>query len=718
MCTIDTQPGAVALVDKIAQSIALKAQTAANLRAWKATKRKGSKAARRMGAGMRSWQINRVAQERYSEGQWEQRVKRQLGGLLLKLLIDTAKIPANGGLVPAFKHKSEVQDPGDEHPSGRVWMTDEAELLIRQKAQEFAPLEPRVRPSRKPPGCPAIVPKLNPEGNTADLSNAPEVKEAIVTFSAVPWRINRRMLEIVEWIWETGGRREGEKNLKVPKCLAPEELKQRWAHWGYLEFSERNEASAHRGFERMLDRTQKRLSGRASEPPPAWYFQHNIDFTGRLYPLPRQPNHQGDDTSRALLEFDRAIPLGKAGRRWIMIHLANCCGQDKLPFGERVEWVRANEAMMRKWAEPDGYKRNEEWREQKKPLEALAAAIALYDEHDGGQHAMRLPVHGDASCNVLQHYVAMLRDERLALETNVYPDDKPHDFYQTVIDAAKASIDAAMAAVDAAMATVDAATGVPLIQPTLGTVMTRSVLKTTIMTLFYSVTERGALEQIVAAINEEGYHWQSDEDRKYVPRRMLYSIVMAIKGTKASSIAYWTMTWFNYLADHIASQEGVDEGKKEVHWTTPLGMIVQQRYRRMPRERIEVPGLQELTFQDWSPELPVDSSAQARAFAANYVHSLDAAHAMRTALVCRSEKIDVATVHDSYWAHACNMDRLRDIVRQQFYELHAGESRLNMLYGDVVSRYPHIQDWRPPPREASRQNFDLSRVLKSEYFLS
>lgn len=39
---------------------------------------------------------------------------------------------------------------------------------------------------------------------------------------------------------------------------------------------------------------------------------------------------------------------------------------------------------------------------------------------------------------------------------------------------------------------------------------------------------------------------------------------------------------------------------------------------------------------------------------------------MFTALACRDENITFAAVHDSYWTHACDVDRMGEILREQF----------------------------------------------------
>jgi len=49
------------------------------------------------------------------------------------------------------------------------------------------------------------------------------------------------------------------------------------------------------------------------------YFPHNMDFRGRVYPIPPHLNHMGADLNRGMLEFSDAKRVGKEGLRWLKI---------------------------------------------------------------------------------------------------------------------------------------------------------------------------------------------------------------------------------------------------------------------------------------------------------------------------------------------------------------------------------------------------------------
>ncbi|MCO5597930.1 hypothetical protein L7F22_052016 [Adiantum nelumboides] len=55
----------------------------------------------------------------------------------------------------------------------------------------------------------------------------------------------------------------------------------------------------------------------------------------------------------------------------------------------------------------------------------------------------------------------------------------------------------------------------------------------------------------------------------------------------------------------------------------------------------------------------------------NFIHSLDATHMFLTALECQSAELTFASVHDSYWTHACDIETMSDIIRDTFVRLHS-----------------------------------------------
>ena len=73
-----------------------------------------------------------------------------------------------------------------------------------------------------------------------------------------------------------------------------------------------------------------------------FYFPHNFDFRGRVYPIPPHFNHIGNDLVRGLLLFGKSKKVGKEGLRWLKIHTANLMGKDKAPIDQKLTFIEEN----------------------------------------------------------------------------------------------------------------------------------------------------------------------------------------------------------------------------------------------------------------------------------------------------------------------------------------------------------------------------------------
>lgn len=73
-----------------------------------------------------------------------------------------------------------------------------------------------------------------------------------------------------------------------------------------------------------------------------FYFPHNFDFRGRVYPIPPHFNHIGNDLVRGLLLFGKGVEVGEQGLRWMKIHVANLMGKDKAPIHEKLVFIAEN----------------------------------------------------------------------------------------------------------------------------------------------------------------------------------------------------------------------------------------------------------------------------------------------------------------------------------------------------------------------------------------
>lgn len=178
----------------------------------------------------------------------------------------------------------------------------------------------------------------------------------------------------------------------------------------------------------------------AHEDDKNLYFPHNMDFRGRVYPVPPHFNHMSSDFARGVLQFGEAVQLGQRGEFWLKVHLANLMGRDKLSFDDRVAYIDDNvNDVLAAGSDPFSDK-GRFWVKADKPFQAQAVCRELSSVWMSPQHSRhlfesRVPVHQDGSCNGLQHYAALGRDEDGARAVNLLntDEDKPADVYSRVL---------------------------------------------------------------------------------------------------------------------------------------------------------------------------------------------------------------------------------------------------------------------------------------------
>ncbi|CCL99811.1 uncharacterized protein FIBRA_01835 [Fibroporia radiculosa] len=537
--------------------------------------------------------------------------------------------------------------------------------------------------------------------HASSLGNLELIYASLDVLGNTPWKINRRIFDIVLEVWNSGTRW-----CKIPPAAfdAPEPEKPE------------NFDTDPRAKMIYLTRQKQYALGRANnhsdrcsvnykiEIARAFlgdtiYFPHNVDFRGRAYPLPPHLSHIGDDLSRGLLMFGEAKPLGERGLRWLKIHLANLYGYDKANFDERVSFVHDhlddifdsadNPLEGKKW-----------WTKADDPWQCLATCIELkaaLQSPDPHTYECALPVHQDGTCNGLQHYAALGGDAQGARQVNLDVTDRPSDVYTFVAEMVEKAMEE------------DVKLDHKYAKMLTGKI-SRKVVKQTVMTTVYGVTFIGAREQIEKQLKDRGdiaaeECWLA---ASYVAKKVLLCIGDLFKGAKD------IQTWLNSCARLIAKSIPPDRldaatdvertfgtGRKMVKsteatrlkkeqmtsvvWTTPLGLPIVQPYRATRRKQI-ITSLQTVFISDPNSPTSVNASKQASAFPPNFIHSLDATHMMLTALECKTQGVTFASVHDSYWTHPSSIDQMSTIIRDTFIALHSSDV-LGKLGDEFLQRY-------------------------------
>ncbi|KAJ6759222.1 DNA-DIRECTED RNA polymerase [Salix koriyanagi] len=525
-----------------------------------------------------------------------------------------------------------------------------------------------------------------------------KVFEALDTLGNTKWRVNRRLLDVVERIWTSGGNIAGlvdREDIPIPEKPSSDDLTeiQKWK-WSVRKAKKINQ-------ERHSQRcdTELKLSvARKLKDEEGFYYPHNLDFRGRAYPMHPHLTHLSSDLCRGVLEFEEGRPLGKSGLRWLKIHLANLYsgGVEKLSHDGRLAFVENHLSEIFDSAKnPVNGKRW--WLKAEDPFQCLAACINLSEAlNSASPHTVisHLPIHQDGSCNGLQHYAALGRDSLEAAAVNLVASEKPSDVYSEIAIRVHEII--------RRDSYKDPATNPhALLAKILVEQVDRKLVKQTVMTSVYGVTYVGAREQIKRRLEEKGL---ITDDRLLFSAACYTAKVTLTALGELFQAARDIMSWLGDCAKIIASED------QPVQWTTPLGLPVVQPYYKSERHLIRT-SLQILALQREGSSVQVRK--QRTAFPPNFVHSLDGSHMMMTAVACRDAGLCFAGVHDSFWTHARDVDLMNRILREKFVELYNMPILENLLE-DFQTAYPSLKF--PPLPE--RGNFDLQKVLRSPYFFN
>lgn len=575
------------------------------------------------------------------------------------------------------------------------------------------------------------------------------------------WRVNEDVLKHMIYAWNTG-KSIGKLPAEVPQApIEPKKpenfdevpaVRAKWYNEKKRLKQEYSDMKSQRATENYKLEIARAFVGKSI------YFPHSLDFRGRAYPIPQLFSHIGNDVARSLLIFDQAKPLGKNGLRWLKIHLANSYGNDKCTFDEREKFVDDNiECVFASASNPFGPnpELNGWWLKGDKPWMTLSAAIEVFNamkSDEPEKFLSRLPVHQDGSCNGLQHYAALGGDRTGAEQVNLVKSKNsskgPSDVYSAAADIVK---DLVQKDIDFGNKRIFPDEEIPntinkeilddpLVRYKLAKKIgpeniDRKIVKQSVMTSVYGVTFVGARDQIRNRIKEKFYPEKFTADECYVLAHYITPKVFEALNnmfTGARHIQDWLAESARLISSSIPEtslehrhriiekmradikkrkisgsktknmanmEKYVLVNNNSVIWTTPLGLTVAQPYRKT-KNQVVTTALQTFSVKQPSTDSPVDTLKQVAGFPPNFIHSLDATHMLMTALECAKEEdpIEFASVHDSYWTHACDIERLRDILKKKFVELHS-KPILENLREEMTERYSGMKVLKAYTRE-------------------
>jgi DNA-directed RNA polymerase len=540
-------------------------------------------------------------------------------------------------------------------------------------------------------------------------ADMPAVYQAVNSLQDTPWKINARVLAVAEEAWRLG-LEVGDMVARydIPKEPAPDFIKQgkaAWVAWKMkageqFRINKRNESKRVQ-VDRILG-----LANKFKEYAGIW-FPVRLDFRGRMYYVPQYLNPQGNDVSKGLLTFAEGKPLGKTGMRWLMIHVANTFGVDKVSMADRVKWVAVNSERMEKVVEDP--MADLWWTEADSPFQFLAAIFEYTAalEHGPEEYVCSLPIMVDGTCSGIQHFSAMLRDDVCGRHVNLVPQDKPADIYRAVAEKTEEIL------------RLDCNDSVTFAKEWLEYGITRSLTKRPTMVLPYGGTLEAVKEYVSEFVEEEaekertrpGTGKSHPFDKLIHPVMYLSKVIwramdVVVVGPRKA------MDWLKE-ASKIVAHENLP-----LNWSTPTGFLVQQRYMNMSKRRVETmlgDMVMKLALYDETDSL--DRRKQGMAIAPNFVHSLDAAALMLTVNACRERGVtSFAAIHDSYGTLPADMDALSASLREVFVTMYSERDVLGEFRAEL-GRLPALSGKELPPLP-DRGTLDITGVLRSDFFFA
>lgn len=441
---------------------------------------------------------------------------------------------------------------------------------------------------------------------------------------------------------------------------------------------------------------------------PAIYFVYFADFRGRLYAQTTGVSPQGSDMQKALLRFACGKPLPDAAAvKWFLVNGANRFGFDKDTLDARAAWVMERKQMFLDFASDPINNRG--WQEADKPLQFLAWTMEFARWcADPENFISHIPVGMDGTCNGLQNFSAMLRDEVGGAATNLIPSDKPNDIYQMV-----ANVVTKLLADQTIAAFVSNAEGeerekalakrerlVTYRAKWMNHGMNRKLVKRSVMTLPYGSTRFSCADFIVQDYMKMGLipefaKEEYAEAAQYLSHHVWDAIGHVV--VKASE----AMKWLQQATKPILSDNN------DVRWVSPSGFPVIQTYQSVEEHRIHTQLCGAAKLRTFVETAQPDKNRHKNGVAPNFIHSFDAAHLHLVAVAAASMGMALAMIHDDYGTHAADAEAFYHIIRREFVRMYEK--------ADYLQEFADRYDLPEPPAKGT---LDLRLVLESPYFFS
>ena len=553
-----------------------------------------------------------------------------------------------------------------------------------------------------------------------ELSNRanemPVVYEAINALQATPWVINRPVYEVAQLVWGAGQETAGlppmeDYDLPIKPSVNldqregwSEDEKKTWKGWKY------NAAQVHKANIRLRGKRIQTMqtmwiAGQYLDDVAMW-FPYQLDFRGRAYTIPAFLSPQGNDLAKGMLTFAEGKPIvTDAAEDWLAIHGANVYGFDKASLKERVAFIKSMNKEIKAIA-ADPLECLDLWAKADKPWQFLSFCFEWSAYLDQGRgFVSHLPVSMDGTCNGLQIFSLVLRDEIGGRAVNLLPTETPQDIYQVVADKTIEKLKAiGKDDEDYDMAQTWLAFGI-----------NRKTTKRPVMVLPYGGKKWGMSDYVGDYISDHSKALGANPfaENSITAKSWLTQYIWTAIGETVIA-ARECMDWLQAVARIAASKN------LPIIWTTPDGLPIFQAYADTTSRRVETTigdKVYKLTQHTTNP-LKVDRTRQANSVAPNWVHSLDGCALRVTVSYAKSKGLtQFAVVHDSYGTVAADAPVLAQELRRAFVDTFTTHDVLAEFKAEVIKLIGPEEGEKLPPLPA-KGTLEVSKVLESAFFFA
>ena len=533
----------------------------------------------------------------------------------------------------------------------------------------------------------------------------PEVYQAVNNMQNTAFKINKFILDVMSYAWDKGyawGEMPSSQNIPIPN--KPHDIdtniaaRKEWKKQAVIAHTENARMVSKRLlFAKILHSSKK------FRDYEKIYYPLQLDFRGRVYCVPAFLNYQSIAGAKALLEFSngKAITEDNKGAFWLAVHGANMYGEDKVSLANRVKWVKDNEDFIIECAtDPIA---NLKWNDADSPFQFLAFCNEWkqYKEQGDG-FISHIPVSVDGSCNGLQLYSLMLRDEKAGKLVNLTVTERPQDIYQVIADNVTERLRQ------------DATDGKTYAQAWLNYGVRRSTTKRSIMTICYGSTRYSCTDFVVEDLTkrqDKGEPHPFAQDM-FKPASYLAGIIWDSIGDNLQS-AREGMDFLQSIA-RVVCQEQLP-----IHWISPVGFPIYQSYPEVRSMRVKAMLMGEIIKPRINTELDTtDKRRMVNGVAANFVHSLDSACMMITVnMAYQKGIINFCNVHDSFGTTAADVQILNDCLRDAFVKVFTENDVLLDFKEGISKLIPETKRDRLPEVPV-KGKLEIEMLKQSEFFFA